>query len=190
MRNLLKGSQCLPRFKKLVTEKSKVPTCFNRQARRLGGAIALLNRAHIQVISENEMTVEAETIPEESLNDIAREAGRKSSLIDARKVQVANHDRIQFRHERGVGNQVMLLQFLDCKFDHRKFVVGICYRPAARREVLRAVQDALPSLPTVEDACVIDDLLVGVSPASPAQGVCGLGVVINVEDRGEVKVDP
>jgi len=68
-------------------------------------------------------------------------------------------------------------------------MVGIGDGLSSGRKVFCTSEDVLTPLPAVEDAGMVDDLLVAMTPAAPTEGVSGLGVMVDVQDRSEIEVD-
>ena len=77
----------------------------------LPAAVAVGDRAHVEIICQDEMPVEPELVAQKPADDARRKRGREIR-IDVRKLDVREHDRIQLRHQRGVGNHVLAQQFL------------------------------------------------------------------------------
>ena len=68
--------------------------------------------------------------------------------------------------------------------------MGVGLSLAAPGKVFGTTEDALAALPAVKGARVVDYLLVSLAPASSIEGVHGLRVMVDIEDRSEVEVDP
>ena len=68
--------------------------------------VGFSDRAHVEVISENEVFVEAELATQKTVDDFWRER-RWMHVIKQGKAHVAGHDCIQLGYQRGVGQDVV-----------------------------------------------------------------------------------
>lgn len=105
----LKRGQGVPRLHEFVAEENKVSTRFDCESSSLGCSVSLLNGAHIKVVRQDEVLVEPKSVTKQSLDDVPGQGGREIVVIDSRKVDMADHDGIQFRHESGIWNKVLAL---------------------------------------------------------------------------------
>ena len=134
------------------------------------------------------MVVEAELIAEKTPDDARRQRGGEIR-VDVRKLDMPDHDRVQLRHQRGVGNHVLAQEFLDADWRRRKIVVRIRSCPTTGGEMFRAACDRALSQPPIPHPGMVDHALRIAAPAPPAQGVLGVREMVEVEDRREVQVE-
>ncbi len=67
--------------------------------------------------------------------------------------------------------------------------MGVGLSLSAAGEVLGTTEDALTALPSVKGAGVVDYFLVSLAPAATMEGVLSVGMMIDIKDGSEIKVD-
>lgn len=136
----------------LMADQGEVVAGFDGELHILATTVAIRDGSHVEVVGEDEMMIESELATQEAGDDPLRKRGGELR-VDVRKLDVGEHDRIQFRHQRGVGQDVLTKQFREGGIGRRQVVMGIdsarpqagkCF-PQVRTERFRCQRFHMPA---------------------------------------------
>ena len=91
----------------VMANQREVIARFDGELHVRAAAVTLRDRAHVEVVGEDEMFVEAELVAEKFPDDPWRKRCREIR-VDVWEFDVRQHDRIKFRSECGVWEHVLL----------------------------------------------------------------------------------
>lgn len=170
-----------------VADEGDVGTGFEGELDVISAAVVIDDGSHVEVVGEDESFV-TELVAEEAGEDFFAERGGHLG-IELREVEVAGHDGVQLGHEGGVGDEVFFEKVCARDVGDGEVVVGVAEGESVGGEMFSAGEDILLSHPAVEGAGVVDDSLGIAAPAATAEAVVLVGEVVEIEDRGEVKIN-